>query len=317
MSSQPRMACVVATVGRPVHLDTLLRSLADQTLPPSHVIVVDQSTNTKTADVIDTWRDRLPLRRLTSARGASLGRNTGLAALGDDYDIVTFPDDDVRLAPDALANAAAAFATGHHIGVVSGAVNFPGGHRSHRICGGRRTVLTKATVRTNTIEAGCFFRAAFLRGVGGFDETLGVGNPTPWQSTAGLDLLLRGLRAGWTILFDPAIAVYETGYNGTPEDLLYRVKCRHYARGAGRVYRRHYGPRLIAPILVREMGGVVFFLATGRRRRAAWCLQQIIGILEGLTGRVFSQVRAPEPLEARRFYDTSACSATGTGEPGE
>ncbi|MCO5973009.1 glycosyltransferase family 2 protein, partial [Actinoallomurus soli] len=112
MSAQLHVACVIATIGRPVHLDTLLRSLADQTQPPTQVIVVDQSHTTDTATVIDTYRDRLPLRRITSDRGLSLGRNTGLAALDPDYDIVAFPDDDVRLAPDALANAAAAFATG-------------------------------------------------------------------------------------------------------------------------------------------------------------------------------------------------------------
>ncbi|MCO5969995.1 glycosyltransferase family 2 protein, partial [Actinoallomurus soli] len=290
---------------------------ADQTQPPTQVIVVDQSHTTDTATVIDTYRDRLPLRRITSDRGASLGRNTGLAALDPDYDIVAFPDDDVRLAPDALANAAAAFATGDHIGVVSGAVIFPGGYRSHRIAGGHRTVLNKATVRTNTIEASCFFSARFLRSVGGFDETLGVGNPTPWQSTAGLDLLLRGVRRGWTVLFDPAILVYETGYNGTPEDHLYRIKCRHYARGTGRVYRRHYGPGTVALILGRQAGGVVYFLLTGRGRRAAWCLQQVIGLVEGLTGRLLNEVKAPEPLEARRFYDTSARSTTGTGAPHE
>lgn len=300
---------MIATIGRPVHLDTLLRSLADQTQPPTQVIVVDQSHTTDTATVIDTYRDRLPLRRITSARGASLGRNTGLAALGTDYDIVAFPDDDVRLAPDALANAAAAFATGDHIGVVSGVVVFPGGYRSHRITGGHRTVLTKATVRTNTIEASCFFSARFLRSVGGFDETLGVGNPTPWQSGEGTDLLLRGLRRGWTVLFDPAILVYETGHQGTPDEPACRAKARHYARGTGRVHGRHHGLRRRLGTVLRPLGGALLRLGAGRTDEARWHWQRAVGRIEGLTGRVLPCSAVPEPLERRRFLDAPAPQA--------
>ncbi|GAA4604506.1 hypothetical protein GCM10023195_15360 [Actinoallomurus liliacearum] len=302
MSAQPRMACVVATIGRPVHLDTLLRSLADQTLPPSHVIVVDQSTNTKTADVIDTWRDRLPLRRLTSARGLSLGRNTGLAALGDDYDIVTFPDDDVRLAPDALANAAAAFATGDHIGVVSGALITPSGRLDRQQAPARPTPLTERTVWV-AAEGATSVRSAFLRSVGGFDETLGVGNPTPWQSGEGTDLLLRGLRAGWTILFDPAIAVHETCEEDGPAEPRCRAKARHYARGTGRVYRRHHGIRRQLISVLRPLGGLLLCSFTGRGAEARWHWQRALGRAEGLTGHVLPYSAMPEPLEQRRFRD--------------
>jgi glycosyl transferase family 2 len=327
MASQLRVACVVTTIGRPVHLNRLLQSLAEQTHPPSQIIIVDQSTTTDTATVIDTWRDRLPLHRTTSTRGASHGRNTGLATLNHhDYDIVTFPDDDVRLAPDALANATTAFTTPTAttttntptapttpnpttdtatIGVVSGVPGVQADWAVRGATAARPTVLDERTVWSHTIEWSCFFRAEFLRMVGGFDETLGVGNPTPWQSGEGTDILLRGMQRGWTVLFDPSIVIHETGDQGEPADPACRAKARHYARGTGRVFRLHHGPYLWIRTVLRPIGGAVLCVLSGRTAEARWHWQRAVGRVEGLTGRLLGRTAAPEALERRRFRDAA------------
>ncbi|MCO5989117.1 glycosyltransferase [Actinoallomurus spadix] len=285
-------AVVVSTIGRPQLLDRLLASLHEQTLRPSDVVVVDQSDDGDTRKVVDSWMDRLPVRRSTSARGLSIGRNVGIAALGD-YDFVAFPDDDTSYLPDTLAQAAAAFASAPAVGAISGRlVGTPGRPAQFTSFADRRMRLDHRTVWTSAIENCCFFRRAFLRAVGGFDEDLGVGAASPWQSGEGTDLLLRGMKAGWPILFDPRIVIVE--YNPELPSLgerAYHVKARRYARGTGRVFRRHHGIGSQVRVVVRPLAAAALSLARGRRALALWYLQRAIGRIEGITGRVLSGPR--------------------------
>src|SRR4051794_21632818 len=52
MDSKPKFAVVVTTIGRPELLDHLLASIHTQTLRPSEVVVVDQSSDDGTRTVV-------------------------------------------------------------------------------------------------------------------------------------------------------------------------------------------------------------------------------------------------------------------------
>ncbi|MFI6452922.1 glycosyltransferase family 2 protein [Streptosporangium amethystogenes] len=281
MNPTPRVALVVTTIGRPETLDRLLRSVLEQSLPATEMIVVDQSGGTGTAEVVERWRERLPVRRVTTPRGLSAGRNAGVAALGD-YDIVGFPDDDTWYAPDTLARVCEAIG-GH--GVVSGMLLDAAGQPTQLAFGAEPAVLDGATVWSQAIEATCFYTAAFMGAVGSFDEGLGAGCSTPWQSGEGTDLLLRGLRDGWSIAYHPRVIVYEDNpfvpAAGTRE---FRRRARHVARGTGRVYRRHHGWGARFRVLARPLGGALLSVARARWADAGWHLQRLIGRLEGITG---------------------------------
>jgi len=285
--AQARVAVIVSTIGRPDLLDRLMASISEQTLLPSEVIVVDQSSDRRTRAVVDKWRARIPVRRLSSIRGVSLGLNVGIAALGD-YDFLNIACDDTRYAPDALTRAAETFSVDDSVGVVSGRLlGVPGRPAQLRSFGHRSMLLDHRSVWTNAIEATCFYRADFIRDVGAFDEELGPGAASPWQSGEGTDMLLRGLKAGWPIAYNPQIIVYEDNPHDTgPEDRACRVKARRSARGTGRVFRRHHGLPLQARILIRPLGAVLLSAACNRWALAGWHLQRFIGRMEGLTGRV-------------------------------
>jgi glycosyltransferase involved in cell wall biosynthesis len=268
-------------------LDHLLASVHAQTLQPCEVIVVDQSSDDGTQAVVNSWVDRLPIRRLTSVRGASAGRNAGVAALGD-YDFVAFPDDDTSYVPDTLARAAAVFLADPSAGAVSGRLLGTPERPAQLVSfGDRRISLDHKTVWTSAIEATCFFSRDFIRTVGVFDEDLGVGAASPWQSGEATDLLLRGLNAGWNLLFDPQIVVNELNPDApSPRDRAYRTKARHYARGTGRVFRRHHDLGQQIRVVFRPLAAAALNIAYGRWTRAAWYFQRAIGRLEGLTGYV-------------------------------
>ncbi|MFL6052240.1 MAG: glycosyltransferase family 2 protein [Actinoallomurus sp.] len=286
--SSVRAAVVVTTIGRPPLLDHLLASIHAQTLRPSEVIVVDQSSDNGTRKVVDAWTDRLPMRYLTSAPGASAGRNAGVGALGE-YDLVAFPDDDTSYVPDTLARAATALSNGVSAGAVSGRLlgtpDRPAQLESS--FGDQPMSLDHRTVWTSAIEATCFFSRDFIRTVGGFDEDLGVGAASPWQSGEATDLLLRGLKAGWTLLFDPRIVVNEHNPDApSPHDRADRTKARRYARGTGAVCRRHHGLGTQVMIVFRPLAAAALSTVCGRWTRAGWYLQRAIGRVEGLTGHV-------------------------------
>ncbi|MGK5553711.1 glycosyltransferase family 2 protein, partial [Actinomadura kijaniata] len=142
----------------------------------------------------------------------------------------------------------------------------------------------------------CFFRASFLRATGGFDEGLGAGCDTPWQSGATADLLLRGLRAGSVLTHAPDIRVFEHDPDlpaaGTPG---HDARTRHVARGAGRVHRRHYGGYACARVIARPLGTAALAFVRGRRSEAAGHLHRSVGHLEGLTGALLPAPPPPAP----------------------
>jgi glycosyltransferase involved in cell wall biosynthesis len=295
VNAHPLVAVVIATVGRPKLLERLLASLAEQTLAPHEVIVVDQSGDDDTQGIVERWRESLPVQHLTSGRGASVGRNTGIAALGD-HDMVVFPDDDSWYASDAFARGAAGLRAG--AGVVSGRMMNPSGGPAQLRFGAEACPLDDRTVWTKAIAETCFFSADFLRDVGGFDEGLGIGCRTPWQSGAETDLLLRGLRAGWPLVFDPRIVVYEDNADDPRlDEPAFRAKARHAARGTGRVYRCHYGRVRCAQAVIRPLGAGLMYAFEGRWAQAGCYLQRAVGRLEGLTGFLLP---APDPVGAQR-----------------
>ncbi len=81
-----------------------------------------------------------------------------------------------------------------------------------------------------------FYRTAVLEAVRGFDEELGVGSNTPWQSGEETDFLLRTAQAGFAVTRAPAVIVRHPRPN--LRDLSYD-KIRGYAAGRMRLLRKH------------------------------------------------------------------------------
>lgn len=279
---------MVTTIGRPAALEQLLESLHRQEQRPAEVVVSDQGASGATADVVAAWADRLAVRRVTSTGGAAAGRNAGLDALAPGWDAVGFPDDDVTYPPDTLRRVADALGLG--LDGVTGRLTDQDGTDRRLTFGAAVQPLHPGNVWTHAIEATTFLSRGLVDGVGRFDPELGVGAPTPWQSAEGTDYLLRALRAGKRIAFDPAVAVVDNinDQGGPP-----LRKVRNYARGTGYVTRRHYGLGHSVRIVGRPLGGAALSIARGQREAAARHLQAALGRTEGLLGRTTSLGNRP------------------------
>lgn len=93
---------IVATKDRPNDLRKMLRSLADQSVRPDGVIIVDGSDDPVKA-VVDEFAAVLSLNYIRHRPpSASAQRNAGVRALPPEAGLAGFLDDDVALEPDAL-----------------------------------------------------------------------------------------------------------------------------------------------------------------------------------------------------------------------
>jgi GT2 family glycosyltransferase len=87
---------------RPKPLLNLLDSVAQQTVYPNEILIIDGSTNEETADVLkeSNFQNLLYFKIEDKDRGLTKQRNFGIKEIDETSEIVCFLDDDVVLNPD-------------------------------------------------------------------------------------------------------------------------------------------------------------------------------------------------------------------------
>ena len=280
---------VVTTLGRIDALRALLSSLVTQVGPHDRIALVAQGRADEVAALAREFSDRgLSVTVTESGRGASLGRNTGVAALPAGDFVVNFPNDTTVFPAGTVER-------------IRSAVDSPdflaGGFTSWDERGPKTTLPEAGTLldRWNVwsvIEMGILLRREVFEEVGGFDESVGPGAPTPWQVAEGTDLLLRVIErrpeaATHFVWLPPDVHVdgISTAFGLTVPER--RRKMRAYGRGTGRAMSAHgypwwwraaftaagllYGVRNAAPITLAD----------------GWPM--FVGRLEGTIGRTFGR----------------------------
>jgi glycosyltransferase involved in cell wall biosynthesis len=208
-----RTSVVIPTFKRPDSLGRCLQALAQQTILPDEVLVVVRDSDTETRTYVDGLAPlgfalvRVPVQEA----GVIAAMNKGIqAATGE---IICLLDDDTAPFPDWLERIKGTFATDPKIGGVGGRdfqATQPGEAElvgvvqwQGRIIGNHHWGIGPARPVDLLKGANCAYRAEPLRAIG-FDVRLtGGGAQVNWE--LGLGLALR--RAGWTLIYDPAIAV--------------------------------------------------------------------------------------------------------------
>ena len=232
------VSVVCSTLGRGKELRRLFDSLEQQTLKSVEVVVVDQNSDERVAEVISVRNWGFPIIhvRTPGERGLSRGRNVGFLRSSGTY--VVFADDDCWYPPACFQRAKELCETTNADIVCGRAVDETGRSINGRFETSPQSV-NRNNVWTTSIEWMLFFRSEVLRAVQGFDETVGVGASTPWQSAEGQDIVLRALRAGFICRFDPSLTGRHPELHITNPSTATRCKARAYARGMGYILRRH------------------------------------------------------------------------------
>ncbi len=282
---------VVTTLGRLEPLRALLTSLEDQLRQGDHVVLVAQGAQDDVAALAAEFSARgVPVTATTSARGASLGRNTGVAALPAGDAVVTFPNDNTTYPEGTVAALHAA---------VDDPGFLAGGFTSWDERGPKTTLPSAGTPLDkynvwSVIEMGILIRRSLFDAVGGFDENMGPGSASPWQVAEGTDLLLRAmtheprlLREFRWLPADVHVDGISTGFGLSAAER--RRKLRAYGRGTGRAFAVHGYPLWWR--LAFTGAGLLYGVRNPRPITIGDGWPMFLGRLEGTLGRTFGQAR--------------------------
>lgn len=275
---------MVTTLGRAAALQRLLESLDGRMSPGDRLVLVAQGNEAEVRRLAEAHRSpEFEIIVTTSGRGASLGRNTGVAALRDGTDpLLVFPNDTTWFPAGAL-EAVRAVADD----IDAGALTVVDDRGPKFVLPDPGTPLDRWNV-WSVIEMGLLIRRSLFERLGGFDTSLGTGAATPWQAGEATDLLLRLIVERPEIARDfrwlpPDVRV---GGVADPHGLSSterRRKLRAYGRGLGRLVQRWRYP------LWWRFAFVAGGLAFGLRHRATndvadgWWV--FLGRAEGVLGR--------------------------------
>lgn len=229
------VSLVVATVGRREALSRLLHSLELQTFRRFQVVLVDQNPPGYLDETIAPHLATLDMEVVAAEpRGVSAARNLGLGhARGD---VIAFPDDDCRYAPQALERVTHLFAADPGMGGLLVAWGEGPSDRTH-------TAAMEPVTRTGAFRhAGAlvqFYRREAIDQVR-FDPALGPGTGLPYGCGEDTDFLLQVLGRGTKVLRTPELLVYHALPD--PGDAGLIPKTHAYARGRMHLLRKHRFP---------------------------------------------------------------------------
>ena len=236
---------IIPTRNRGDMIRKTLASLQVNTFQDFHVWVVDQSTNEKTAEVVNQFAKRDSRFTLisTKTKGVNIARNIGIAS--GRAPLIAMTDDDCIVDKNWLASYQKDYLENPHVDSIFGRV-IPGvceespekSHKTNRL----QTVLPMA--RKDDLEYQLFegnrFNLSFGHGAnmsyrrkaftryGMFDEFLGAG--APLRSWPERDMGYRILANNGTILYSPKATVVHDHWREWDE---VKRTYRNYAIGTG------------------------------------------------------------------------------------
>lgn len=270
MPAGASVTVLVSTRDRPQGLERCLRAvLAGSTLPAA-LIVVDQSRDDRSADVVRRLQaegaDRLRLVRDDGA-GLSRSQNLGLRAAATPVVLVT--DDDCVPEADWVARAEEAFAEEPGLDLLAGRVlplpaDAPGLQPVSTRTSPEPRELDATTAPWDVGSGNNFaVTARAVARTGGNDLRLGPG--APWRGGADMDLFHRVLRDGGPGRYDPRVVV------------LHEQVTREERRGR----RVPYGYGMGACLVLWRRQGDPQALPTAR----GWLRLRLLRLAEGVRGR--------------------------------
>ncbi|MBD2501919.1 glycosyltransferase family 2 protein [Anabaena azotica] len=271
-----RFSLIMATLNRDKEISRFLAKLDNQTHQDFELIVVDQNSDNRVLEVLEPYQKHLIIRHIRSSiPGASRSRNLGLReAKGE---IIGFPDDDCWYPEDLLARVNSYFENNPQWDVVSG--SSAGESYWDRQPG----MVTKFNVWKRGIEYSVFFRRDLVLKIGDLDESLGPGSGSRCWAGEITDYMLRALKVGCDMYYDPNLAVHHPGVIQTNQNNNFNViKSYHYAIGKGRVLRKSNTPLwFVAYQCIKPLGQSILGLIQQRPEQQQLCWAVFQGIVQG------------------------------------
>lgn len=276
----PLISMVASTLGRDVEMRLLLDTLSAQDDNRFELIVVDQNSDDRLVPILADYEGRFPIRHIRSTeKGLDRGRNLGARHAKGEW--LLFPDDDSWYPADFLKTLRRLIET-EPADIYSGRSLNKDGKEIMVSFVAEDAQISRANIWHVLIEWVIVFRAETYRKAGGFDEDLGAGSGTPWNSGEGQDLVLRCLSQGAKGYFRRALYGFHPEEQPNTNPDAHISKMYGYSRGKGFVMRRHgYSLVEFLPELLRPAAGFLVYTATGKPTLARRSLAMLRGRLYG------------------------------------
>ncbi len=277
--SQLKFSLICATLGRRAELTCFLRSISKINRNDFEVLVIDQNADGFLDATLNPFKSQFNLQHLKSKKGLSCARNIGLKkAKGQ---IVAFPDDDCWYPKSLLNEVESRLNQDPSFAGITGSCidenHAPSVNRWSETPG----LLTQRNLWNKAVSISIFLKKEWIEQTQGFDENLGAGADSPYQSGEETDLLLRLLKKDAKIYYDPEIKV------GHPNvQMKWNKKTiqrgKTYGRGLGYLLKKHHFSFLqVLPMLIRPLGGFVLSLFTIRFGKAFFHWNVFQGRIKG------------------------------------
>lgn len=216
-------------------LKRLLDSLAAQEYRDFSLLLGDQNPEGFLDGLLERYAGIVPLQLVRFMPcGLSEARNRLLPLARGDY--FALADDDCHYAPDAFAQVRRYMRETSFAGALVGA----GSAMPGPVAPGWKPPqpMSRFAVFYRAPSWCLFVRKEGADAIGGFDENLGIGSPTPWQSGEETDYLLRLLEAGYPVFRAPGVRIFhdDEAAAGNPG------KTRAYGMGRMRLLAKHDFP---------------------------------------------------------------------------
>ncbi len=277
-----KFSLVLATLDTDeAELTRFLESLDAQQPEDFDLILVDQNPDDRLQRWTAPYRERFPLKIVRSLKGAARARNIGLLEVRGD--VVAFPDDDCWYPPGLLRSVREKLEANPSWGGVTGSARDALGRPAVGVWRDPPGRITRFNVWERGVAVTIFLRREVLDAVGAFDEDLGVGSATPWQSGEETDLLLRALAVA-PVYYQPELITCHDSIQRY--DRAENLKAYRYALGCGYVLRKHRYPLwFLLYKLLRSTAATFLSLLRGNPGKAGYHLAIFKGRLRGYLRR--------------------------------
>jgi glycosyltransferase involved in cell wall biosynthesis len=284
------VSAVICTRNRPDLIGSALASVLANTYPDFDVLVVDQSTDGRTGEVVRGLAAQHPNLRYLHTDKAGLSRAYNIGIRETTGEILAFTDDDCVAPEGWIAAIVAAFGAQPEAELLYGQVQLPAALEAQAdyvptLYIGEAWSLNRRRAPFQVFGMGANFaaRRSLFERIGPFDEVLGGGGPL--KSSQDYDLQYRAYVAGVTTAYRPEVALDHYGYRA-PEQ--WKTVDQAYGTGDGAFYCKHarcgdtYALRILVEQLVRF--GIREILHTLGIRRRYSRARYLRGYLSGIIG---------------------------------
>ncbi len=259
-----KFGLILCTLGRDKEVESLLKSLLNQSYKNFYLIVVDQNKDNKIDSILKKYKNKIIIKHLkVNFKGLSKARNYGLKYIEKDTDVVAFPDDDCEYPKNLLLKIAKFLKKNTNYSFITGISIDRNGYMTNGKFKTNPTEINKLNLLETAISYTIFIRSYCLNDIR-FDENLGVGSK--FGSTEESDFIYQLLEKKCKGFYFPGLVKVIHPEKGNLCNDKFVNRSSYYALGLGAFFKKNFIKHkdfgLFLPFLnhmiIRPFGGFLY-----------------------------------------------------------